>query len=67
MNKQLFQLCQQYVYCYGVIEALINIVGIVEAERLKLFQLMLSRMRELESEIELAVVENDLENGMDKE
>ena len=67
MNRQLFLLCQQYVYYYGVIEALINTVGIVEAERLKLFQLMLSRMRELESEIELAVVENDLENGMDKE
>ena len=67
MNRQLFLLCQQYVYAYGVIEALLNIVGIVEAERLKLFQLMLSRMRELESEIELAVVENDLENGMDKE
>ena len=67
MNRQLFLLCQQYVYAYGVIEALINTVGIVEAERLKLFQLMLSRMRELESEIELAVVENDLENGMDKE
>ena len=67
MNRQLFLLCQQYVYAYGVIEALINTVGIVEAERLKLFQLMLSRMRELESEMELAVVENDLENGMGKE
>ena len=64
MNRQLFLLCQQYVYAYGVIEALINTVGIVEAERLKLFQLMLSRMRELESEMELAIVENDLENGM---
>ena len=66
MNRQLFLLCQQYVYAYGVIEALLNTAGI-EAERLKLFQLMLSRMRELESEMELAVVENDLENGMDKE
>lgn len=66
MNRQLFLLCQQYVYAYGVIEALINTAGI-EAERLKLFQLMLSRMRELESGMELAIVENDLENGMDKE
>ena len=66
MNRQLFLLCQQYVYAYGVIEALLNTAGI-EAERLKLFQLMLSRMRELESEMELAVVENDLENGMGKE
>jgi len=67
MNRQLFLLAQQYVYCYGVIEALINTVGIVEAERLKLFQLMLSRMRDLESTMEIAIVENDLENGMDKE
>ena len=66
MNRQLFQLCQQYVYCYGVIEALLNMNGI-ESERLKIFRLTQNRMRMLEEEMEQCIVENDLENRMDKE
>ena len=66
MNRQLFQLCQQYVYCFGLIETLINTAGI-ESERLKIFRLTQNRMRMLEEEMEQCIVENDLENGMDKE
>ena len=66
MNRQLFLLCQQYVYAYGVIEALLNMNGI-ESERLKIFRLTQNRMRMLEEEMEQCIVENDLENGMDKE
>jgi hypothetical protein len=66
MNRQLFLLAQQYVYCYGVIEALLNMNGI-ESERLKIFRLTQNRMRMLEEEMEQCIVENDLENGMDKE
>ena len=66
MNRQLFLLAQQYVYCYGVIEALLNMNGI-ESERLKIFRLTQNRMRMLEEEMGQCIVENDLENGMDKE
>ena len=66
MNRQLFLLAQQYVYSYGVIEALLNMNGI-ESERLKIFRLTQNRMRMLEEEMEQCIVENDLENGMDKE
>lgn len=36
----------------------------MESERLKLFRLMQDRMKELESEIETCIVENDLINNM---
>jgi hypothetical protein len=62
MNRQLFLLCQQYVYAYGVIEALINTAGI-EAERLKLFRLTQNRMRMLEEEMESCIIVNDLEKN----
>jgi hypothetical protein len=62
MNRQLFQLCQQYVYCYGVIEALLNMNGI-ESERLKLFRLTQNRMRMLEQEMESCIIVNDLEKN----
>jgi len=62
MNRQLFLLAQQYVYCYGVIEALLNMNGI-EAERLKIFRLTQNRMRMLEEEMESCIIVNDLEKN----
>jgi hypothetical protein len=62
MNRQLFLLAQQYVYCYGVIEALLNMNGI-ESERLKLFRLTQNRMRMLEEEMESCIIVNDLEKN----
>jgi hypothetical protein len=62
MNRELFLLCQQYVYCFGLIETLINTAGI-EAERLKLFRLTQNRMRMLEQEMESCIIVNDLEKN----
>jgi hypothetical protein len=62
MNRELFLLCQQYVYCYGVIEALLNMNGI-ESERLKIFRLTQNRMRMLEEEMESCIIVNDLEKN----
>jgi hypothetical protein len=62
MNRQLFLLAQQYVYCYGVIEALLNMNGI-ESERLKIFRLTQNRMRMLEEEMESCIIVNDLEKN----
>ncbi len=63
MNKKLYTLCSEYSTCFETILLLINIDG-VESERLKLFRLMQDRMKELESEIETCIVENDLINNM---
>jgi hypothetical protein len=62
MNRQLFLLAQQYVYAYGVIEALLNMNGI-ESERLKIFRLTQNRMRMLEEEMESCIIVNDLEKN----
>jgi hypothetical protein len=62
MNRQLFLLAQQYVYCYGVIEALLNMNGI-ESERLKIFRLTQNRMSMLEQEMESCIIVNDLEKN----
>ena len=62
MNRELFLLCQQYVYCYGVIEAILNMNGI-ESERLKIFRLTQNRMRMLEEEMESCIIVNDLEKN----
>ena len=62
MNRELFVLAQQYVYCYGVIEALLNMNGI-ESERLKIFRLTQNRMRMLEEEMESCIIVNDLEKN----
>ena len=66
MNRVLFQLCFEYVKYYATMDLLISVDGI-DAERLKLFRLMQDRCKKLESEIEQAIVENDLLNNMTKE
>ena len=66
MNRQLYQLCIDYIRCYDLLQALISIDGI-DSERLKLFRLTQTRMKEIEREFETAIVENDLLNSMTKE
>ena len=66
MNRQLYQLCIDYIRCYDLLHALISIDGI-DSERLKLFRLTQTRMKEIEREFETAIVENDLLNSMIKE
>ena len=63
MNMELYQLCHEYCTCFSIVNMLISIAG-VESERLNLFRLMQTRMRELEHKIETCLVENDLTNQM---
>ena len=63
MNRQLYQLCIDYIRCYDILHALISIDGI-DSERLKLFRLTQNRMKEIERDFETAIVENDLLNSM---
>ena len=50
MNKELVELCNEYVECYRVILCLLDVNGI-ESERLKLFRIMQERMGILEKEL----------------
>lgn len=50
MNKELVELCSEYVECYKVVLCLLEVNGI-ESERLKLFRIMQDRMSILEKEL----------------
>ena len=62
MNRKLLELCVEYIKCYQIMDCLMILDGI-EAERLKLFRLAQNRCRNLETEMETVLVENDLLNG----
>jgi len=63
MNRQLYELCHEYVKCYDVMSCLMS-VDETAGERLKLFRLMERRTESLEREMEECIVECDLRKGM---
>jgi len=65
MNRQLLELCVEYVKCYQILDCLLCLNGI-DAERLKLFRLTQERCKRLESEMEQCIVENDLLNTVNE-
>lgn len=64
MNQYLYSLCLEYVRCYGSIQTLIAVEGI-DAERLKLFSLLINRCNSLEAEISQCTVESELKSEME--
>ena len=65
MNRELLELCVEYVKCYQILDCLLCLNGI-DAERLKLFRLTQERCKRLESEMEQCIVENDLLNTVNE-
>ena len=63
MNRQLLQLCFEYIKCYQVLECLLAVDECAD-ESLKLFRLMKNRTENLEHEIELCIVETDMRKQM---
>lgn len=64
MDRKLYFICKQYVSCCDCIESLISVVGLKDCERIKLFELLVNRLSNLEKELETVLTEKDLEDMM---